>query len=152
VSDGQELDPRRANTVALLGQAYSLLGFQIVDGVVGAGHPIKPSHSAVFAQIKPEGSRLTELAAGANITPQSMGEIVNELESLGYVERRPDPRDRRAKLITLTERGWEVARAGETTIVGIEERLQGLLGEEGAAQLRQMLLTILSSAQPPTAP
>ena len=57
-----DLAPRRANTIALLGQAYSLLGFRIVDGVVGSGHPIKPSHSAVFAQIREDGSRLTELA------------------------------------------------------------------------------------------
>ena len=48
------------NTVSMLGQAYSLLGFQIVDGVVGAGYPQKPKHSAVFAQISPDGSRLTE--------------------------------------------------------------------------------------------
>lgn len=53
------------NTVAMLGRAYSLLGFQIVDGVVGAGFPQKPSHSAVFAQVRPEGSRLTNLARGA---------------------------------------------------------------------------------------
>ena len=77
----QEPDPRRFNTIAMLGQAYSLLGFRIVDGVVGAGHPIRPNHSAVFAQIKPGGSRLTELAVGARRTPQSMGEIVDELES-----------------------------------------------------------------------
>ena len=43
------------NTVAMLGQAYSLLGFQIVEGVVGAGYPQKPKHSAVFAQIPPRG-------------------------------------------------------------------------------------------------
>ena len=89
----------------MLGQAYSLLGFKIVDGVVGAGFPQKPSHSAVFAQIKADGSRLTDLARGANITPQAMGELVDELEDLGYVERRPDPTDRRAKLIVLTDRG-----------------------------------------------
>ena len=58
------------NTIAMLGHAYSLLGFQIVDGVVGAGFPQKPSHSAVFAQIRPEGSRLTELARGANCHPR----------------------------------------------------------------------------------
>ena len=63
----------------MLGRAYSLLGFQVVDGVVGAGFPQKPSHSAVFAQIKPEGSRLTELARGANMSPQAMGELVDEL-------------------------------------------------------------------------
>jgi hypothetical protein len=41
----------------MLGQAYSLLGFRIVDGIVGAGFPKKPSHSAVFAQIDLAGSR-----------------------------------------------------------------------------------------------
>lgn len=129
----------------MLGQAYSLLGFRIVDGVVGSGHPIKPSHSAVFAQIEPAGSRLTTLAAGANITPQSMGVIVDELEELGYVERRSDPSDRRAKLITLTERGQEAVGAGEATITGIEEDLVAILGERGVQQLRTLLRKILAS-------
>ena len=39
----QEPDPRRFNTIAMLGQAYSLLGFRIVDSVVGAGFPQKPN-------------------------------------------------------------------------------------------------------------
>jgi len=145
VSARQEPDPRRFNTVAMLGQAYSLLGFRIVDGVVGSGHPIKPSHSAVFAQIEPGGSRLTKLAAGANITPQSMGVIVDELEELGYVERRPDPSDRRAKLITLTARGHDAVAAGEATITGLEEDLVAILGERGAQQLRRLLSRILAS-------
>jgi hypothetical protein len=76
---------RRTNTVVMLSQAYSPLGFRIVDGVVGAGFPQKPSHSAVFAQIDPAGSRLSELARGANMSPQAMGGVVDELESLGYV-------------------------------------------------------------------
>jgi hypothetical protein len=80
VPDAQ--DTRGTNTVAMLGQAYSLLGFRIVDGVVGAGFPQKPSHSAVFAQINPTGSRLSELARRANMSPQAMGELVDELESL----------------------------------------------------------------------
>src|SRR5215204_6031295 len=95
------------NTVSMLGQAYSLLGFQIVDGVVGAGYPQKPKHSAVFAQLGPEGARLSDLARGANMTPQAMGELVDELEDLGYVRREPDPNDRRAKRIMLTSLGLE---------------------------------------------
>jgi hypothetical protein len=75
--------------VAGLGQAYSLLGFRIVDGVFGAGFPQKSSYSAVFAQIDPAGPRLLELARCANMSPQAMGELVDELESLGYVVRRP---------------------------------------------------------------
>ncbi len=152
MAEEQEPHLRRFNTIAMLGQAYSLLGFQIVDGVVGAGHPIKASHSAVFAQIKPGGSRLTELATGANMTPQSMGEIVDELEALAYVKRRPDPRDRRAKLIILTARGHAAADAGEATITGIEADLVDILGPRGAEQLRAMLLKILSTARPPSSP
>jgi DNA-binding MarR family transcriptional regulator len=133
------------NTVAMLGRAYSLLGFQIVDGVVGAGFPQKPSHSAVFAQITMEGSRLTDLARGANITPQAMGELVDELEELGYVERRPDPTDRRAKLIMLTERGKACIAAGISTIEGIEERITEALGERGHRQLRSLLNRLLDA-------
>ena len=134
-----------ANTVAMLGRAYSLLGFQIVDGVIGAGYPQKPSHSAVFAQIRPEGSRLTELARGANMTPQAMGELVDELEDLGYVERRPDPTDRRAKLIVLTDLGRDCIAAGIATIHGIESRLDEVLGVRGHQQLRRLLTKLLAA-------
>lgn len=130
----------------MLGQAYSLLGFQIVDGVVGAGYPQKPSHSAVFAQISRDGSRLSALARGANMTPQAMGELVDELEELGYVERRPDPTDRRAKLITLTPRGHACIAAGIATIRGIEARIDQILGPDGHAELRRLLTELLTSA------
>ncbi|WP_432559357.1 MarR family winged helix-turn-helix transcriptional regulator [Granulicoccus sp. GXG6511] len=133
------------NTVAMLGQAYSLLGFKIVDGVVGAGYPQKPKHSAVFAQIRPEGSRVTDLARGANMTPQAMGELVDELVELGYVVRTRDPDDGRAKLVTLTARGQDSVRAGMATIQGIEDQLDALLGPEGRQALRRLLATILTA-------
>ena len=135
--------PQTVNTVTLLGRAYSLLGFRIVDGVVGAGFPQKPAHSAVFAQIAPEGSRLTELARRANMSPQAMGELVDELEQLGYVFRRPDPTDRRAKLITLTKNGQACIAAGIATIDGIEQQLIDRLGDRGHKQLRSLLTKLL---------
>ena len=134
---------QRLNTVSMLGQAYSLLGFQIVEGVVGAGYPQKPKHSAVFAQISPDGSRLTELARKANMTPQSMAELVDELVDMGYVVRRPDPADGRAKLIVLTRRGRDAVAAGRQTIEGIEEQVAGVLGERGHRELRRLLSTLL---------
>jgi len=141
-----DVEPRQLNTVSMLGQAYSLLGFQIVDGVVGAGYPQKPKHSAVFAQIDPGGSRLTELARRADITPQAMGELVDELEDLGYVTRQPDPTDRRAKLIVLTKRGRAAVEAGKETIVGLENRITEILGEQGHRTLRQLLSQLLNHA------
>jgi DNA-binding MarR family transcriptional regulator len=131
------------NTISLLGRAYSLLGFRIVDGVVGAGFPQKPAHSAVFAQIDPDGSRLTDLARRANMSPQAMGELVDELEDMGYVVRRPDPTDRRAKLITLTQKGQDCIAAGTATIDSIEQQLTDLLGVRGRRQLRNLLIKVL---------
>jgi len=133
------------NTVSMLGNAYSLLGFQIVEGVVGAGFPQKPKHSAVFAQISPDGSRLTELARKANMTPQAMGELVDELVDMGYVVRRPDPADGRAKLVVLTKRGRDAVAAGRRTIEGIEERVSEILGQRGHRELRRLLSKLLDA-------
>ena len=137
----------RLNTVSMLGQAYSLLGFQIVEGVVGAGYPQKPKHSAVFAQISPDGSRLTELARRANMTPQAMGELVDELVEMGYIVRRPDPGDGRAKLIVLTKRGRDAVAAGRQTIEGIEEQVTKILGERWHRELRRLLSKVLDATE-----
>jgi DNA-binding MarR family transcriptional regulator len=134
------------NTVALLGEAYSALGHKIVTGVVAAGFPQRPAHSGVFAHIDVEGgTRLTELARRANITPQAMGELVDDLERLGYVTRRPDPGDRRAKLIALTPRGVACVRAAFHTIAGIEHRLEDILGERTLRTLRRSLNRIVAT-------
>jgi DNA-binding MarR family transcriptional regulator len=93
-----------------------------------------------------EGSRLTELARGANMTPQAMGELVDELEGLGYLVRTPDPTDRRAKLIMLTESGRQCVAAGVATIGDIEHRITEALGARGHRQLRRMLLTLLAAS------
>lgn len=144
MSKVQEAGQDEINTIAMLGRAYSLLGFKIVDGVVDAGFPVKPSHSAVFAQISPSGSRLTDLARGANMTPQAMGELVDELEAMDYVVRRPDPTDRRAKLIVLTGKGEAGVAAGVETVRGLESRITEVLGERGHRQLRNLLEKLLA--------
>jgi DNA-binding MarR family transcriptional regulator len=134
------------NTIALLGLAHSALGHRIVEGVVAAGFPQRPAHSNVFAHIDIEGgTRLTELASRANITPQAMGELVDDVERMGYVTRRPDPEDRRAKRIVLTPRGLACVQAALETITGIEEGLGELLGERDLLALRSALQRILAA-------
>ena len=77
------------------------------------------------------------------MSPQAMGELVDELEQLGYLVRQPDPTDRRAKLITLTKKGQACISAGISTIDGIEQQLTDRLGERGHKQLRSLLAKIL---------
>lgn len=142
MSDGPKR-PRGENTTALLGLAYSALGHQIVDGVVAAGYPQRAAHSAVFAHIDLAGTRLGELARRANMTPQAMGELVDDLERRGYVIRRPDPNDRRAKLVVLTPTGLACVQAAQQTIADLESHLVDLLGEHRLRGLQRGLHDII---------
>jgi DNA-binding MarR family transcriptional regulator len=101
---------------------------------------IRPAHGGnVFRHLRAEGSRLTELAERADLTKQSMSYLVDYLQERGYVERIPDPRDSRAKLIRLTARGWELTRVAEELIVHVEDETAARLGADKVRQLRCLL-------------
>lgn len=125
---------------------------RVSEGLAEQGFDdIRPAHTAVFQHIKAEGSRLSDLAERAQLTKQSMGYLVDYLQDRGYVERRPDPTDRRATLVTLTERGWDEVRAALRIIAEIEEDWSRRLGKQRMAQLRE-LLTDLGRTTKPTNP
>ncbi|NUT45344.1 MAG: winged helix-turn-helix transcriptional regulator [Thermoactinospora sp.] len=105
---------------------------------------VRPSHSAVFFHMEHDGIRLGRLAEKAQMTPQAMGELVDDLEDFGYLRRVPDPTDRRAKLIVFTEEGDAALRTGYKIIDDVERRMAGLLGEEGFAELHRMLTRIIT--------
>jgi DNA-binding MarR family transcriptional regulator len=84
----------------------------------------------VTAYIRAEGSRLTELAAEARMTLPAMSELVDDLQRLGIVERRPDPRDKRGTLIFLTDSGWEAMRTARRVIADIEADYARCVGSE----------------------
>jgi DNA-binding MarR family transcriptional regulator len=85
---------------------------------------VQPAYHALFENIDIEGTRLTELAARADMTHQSMGELVATLERRGWVERRPDASDRRARLVCLTPEGARLTRRGLHHINAIEAEWQ----------------------------
>ncbi|GAB4587601.1 MarR family winged helix-turn-helix transcriptional regulator [Nocardia sp. IFM 10818] len=100
---------------------------------------LRPAHYAVFRHLAPEGSRVTALAESAGMTQQSMGELVTHLENCGYVERRVDPEDRRARLVVATESGHAALTFAARQIKSIEDGLRAELGEDGIAELRRLL-------------
>ena len=107
--------------------------------MAAAGHPVRPAHAAVFTNIDSEGTRLTQLAERALMTPQAMAELVDDLARLGYVTREPDPTDGRAKLIVLTDRGFDAVQDAFDTITGLEAQLEAELGHRTLVQLRNVL-------------
>ena len=95
------------------------------------------------------GTRLTALAERALMTPQAMGELVDDLAGRGYLERLPDPSDRRAKLIVLTELGHEALQVAFDTIIDLEVELEALLGRDQLLRFRAVLRQVADF--PPTA-
>jgi len=100
---------------------------------------IRPAHGCVFGNMQPHGVRLTDIADRSRITKQSVGEIVTNLEELGYVERIPDPEDKRAKLVRLTPLGQEVQAAARKAFAEIEAEWGERIGKKKVADLRAAL-------------
>jgi DNA-binding MarR family transcriptional regulator len=108
------------------------------------GHPnVREGYGCVFGFIDIEnGSRLTELAERSGFTKQAVGEAVTELEKLGYLERLPDPRDGRAKIIKLTDFGVDAVVKGRRAFAQIEAEWAEQLGPELLASLRDAVTKI----------
>ena len=93
----------------------------------------------VFQRLGPDGSRLTDLADQAQMSKQSAGVLVDQLERLGYVRRVPDPTDGRARLIVIEERGRRAAEVARATSTAILAEWTAFLGTRNFALLHQIL-------------
>ena len=133
-----------APTSALLRTAYNALAAGIYRSVVDAGgNDLRPAHGNVLEMLAIEdGLRLTDIAGRAGMATQSMGELVDDLVRKGYIERREDPADRRAKRIHLTAKGHEHTDTSWVAVDRAEQQLRAVLGEDRYAQLRADLATV----------
>ncbi|MBP6104919.1 MAG: MarR family winged helix-turn-helix transcriptional regulator [Steroidobacteraceae bacterium] len=104
------------------------------------GHTgLQPAHTAVITNLNLEGTRLTELARHASMTKQGMGQLVDELQRLGYVERVPDPTDNRAKIVRFSERGRRLMLHGVESGDLIQREYARLIGRERLQLLHDIL-------------
>jgi DNA-binding MarR family transcriptional regulator len=133
--------PEQQRTLgALLRLPYEALQGRVYGGLAAAGFPdIRAAHSSVFRHIRPEGSRVTDLAERAQMTKQSMAYLVDSLAASGYAELLPDPLDGRAKRVRLTARGEAVLATLLRLSAEAEADIASLLGSTRASQLRGLL-------------
>ena len=104
------------------------------------GHPeIRPPHGNVMQFLDGDGTRVSVLAERAQMTKQAMAELVLYLEQRGYVERVPDPSDRRAKLVRATPRGEQLYTIAREVVAEIEADWTERLGEAKMRRLRELL-------------
>jgi DNA-binding MarR family transcriptional regulator len=137
------------STPTLLRTAYNVLSAAIYRAVSQAGAAdMRPAHGNAMEMLSiQDGLRLTDIAARAGMAPQSMGEIVDDLVAKGYLSRREDPADRRAKRIYLTQKGRDTAQASRIALLEIERRISETLGTDTYQEMRRNLVAISKISQ-----
>jgi DNA-binding MarR family transcriptional regulator len=129
----------------IVGPLYSAFTGRVTERLrEETGGKIRAAHSPIFIYIEDEGSTLTELAAKAQMTKPAMKELIDDLEASGYVVRRPDPRDARAKRIFTTDRGERVIERGRALIAEIEADWERQVGKRRLREVKTALRAILA--------
>ncbi|HEX3780205.1 MAG TPA: helix-turn-helix domain-containing protein [Pseudonocardiaceae bacterium] len=103
---------------------------------------LHPRHGTVMAYLDADGVRATELSRLSGQHKQVVGTVVDELEELGYVQRHPDPADRRAKLICPTDRGLAQMRVADEIMAAIQARHARRLGRENFAAFKSAFFDV----------
>lgn len=153
MSDSAHTPHRTIPLLPLLEAASEAVAAEFRSDLEEAGYgDIRATHACVFRFVRDDGMRLTELAQLEGMTKQSVGELVDDLVDLGYVERIPDPQDRRAKLICLTDRGIDAQRVGFRLMADIEKRWAKRFGATRVKQFRELLEGAVSEEAPEAAP
>lgn len=119
------------------------------DAVVAAGiTDITVAQARVAARIGSDGSRVSDLAEQARVTKQTASFLVEQLEAAGYVERVPDPTDRRARLVRLTSRARRVAQVADAEVEQVLTEWADHVGENRLRQMHETLRDLRAITDP----
>lgn len=141
--------PEELNTGLLLYLPYRWLENRVIDALTRAGHTdITVAQMKIMQRIGPDGTRLTELAEQAQVTKQTAGFLVDQLEKAGWVERVPDPSDKRARLVRIAARGREALPVAAAAVAEVEAEWTAHLGKQRMTQLRRILTQLREITDP----
>jgi DNA-binding MarR family transcriptional regulator len=123
--------------------AHRAVEMRALEALTEAGFDdITLAQMRLMQRLNPAGMRLTDLAASAMVTKQSAGELVDQLEQAGFVQREPDPTDGRARLITATDKAWQRAKIAEAAVDAVERTWRKHLGAKAYAEMRRSLVKL----------
>ncbi|UMG91334.1 MarR family transcriptional regulator [Nocardioides sp. TF02-7] len=137
------------NTALLMFVGYRYAEDRIFRSMVEAGFDeLTLPQARLFARVQEGGTRLTDLADAAQVTKQTAGYLVEQLERAGYVERVADPADARARLVRASARGEEARAAARVVERQIEDEWTAYLGVRRMRALREALTLLREVTDP----
>jgi DNA-binding MarR family transcriptional regulator len=134
---------------ALLRLAWQAVRDRIYEGVLAAGYTdLSRAHVLLFRWPTIDGLRPSELAARNQLSRQSINDLLSDLEKRGYLERTPDPTDGRARIVRLTERGWDLTQVISDMSFASEREWAQVIGEVRYDEFRSTLFELVAHASP----
>ncbi len=139
-----ELEARkRASVAQLLFKCARIVNERAIARLrAQTGLPVRTAHTLLFPHLDFEGVRATEIAEKLGVSKQAVGQLVDELEAMGAVERVPDPKDGRAKLVRFSAAGRAGILQGLGVLGEIERELANAIGERRFRALHDALLAL----------
>ena len=145
---------RKAHSAAdSVGFMLSTLGHALSRRFIQALQPLElhPREFAVLRAVKAnDGQSQQTLAERLRIPPSRMVAIVDELESRGLIERRPDPGDRRVRALYVTKPGQTLLEDAFNLVVQHERAISDVLTAKERAELLALLNRIAARLGLPT--
>ena len=144
LSDAELKHFRHTNLGRLLLEAARIFQLRAVEKLHQRGYTdYRLGHNAVLTNLGLDGARVVDLAARAGMTKQSMAQLVDDLEGLGYVARSDDPTDRRAKLVRLTRRGRKMLGDAVEALEEVTDEFGEAAGGPRIQRLRRDLAVLV---------
>ncbi|MBJ7355824.1 MAG: MarR family transcriptional regulator [Nocardioides sp.] len=140
-------DPSTLNLGLLLFIPYRAMESAVLDELRAQGHDLPISQARVFQRIGPQGTRMSDLARAAQVSKQTLGSIVDQLERRGYVQRVPDPADARGRIVTISPLGRRLVDLGRPVVEKVEAGWSARLGPEDTATLRRLLEELVRESE-----
>jgi len=119
----------------------------------GRFRDIRFPHLQIWGNVGIDGIRLTDLAGKAQLSLAACSELVDELQLQGYLVRRPDRSDGRAKLIFPTKKGRAVLDEAGAAVAALEQRWRESLPRgafDTACRTLNDLVVALDAPAPPS--
>jgi DNA-binding MarR family transcriptional regulator len=128
----------------LITAAYVGMVDRLLEAMAAAGlTEMRQAYGFVIREVAAESPTVTRLAEALDVSKQAASKLVDEMEEKGFIERTPDPVDRRALRLELTAKGKKVLRTALATSSRVERALQVEIGKPGVRAFRRALMAFL---------
>jgi DNA-binding MarR family transcriptional regulator len=140
---------RERMLLRLLIRATDTMNTELTKRILARGYDdFLPSFTSLLGHLDTEGTRISALARRMGTSRQATSQLLQQIESRGYVERIPDPNDKRAVIARHTARGRKILKTAIDAMLAIENEYAATLGQDGLARLKHLLKRLLDEVDP----